>query len=447
MPAPAPTAENTRDPLAEQPGELRVTGDNRRQLETERAGLIQQARSLRDAADRDSRELHADEVEQFDRLVGRAEEIHAALARFQSRSRLDALIEETDRPPQRRTSPTSSGEPADPAARIEGERNRVFGTYVRHGERGIIGPDESRTYQGMRALGMTTGGTGGFLQAPEVFSQGLIKAVDDATYVWASATKIPVQFGQSVGCPSLESDPGDSEWTSEISLGTAEDSTMAVGKRRLTPHPLSKYIAVSNDLLQIPGFNVEGFVQSRLGYKNAITLEKALLSTASTGATPLSVFVATADGVPSSRDFTGDNTTTALRTDSLKEAVWGLKEGYLNDPSTAWMFSRTAMLQLHKLKDGEGRYLLTPDLAGRQGMQMLGFPVKVSEYAPATFTTGKYVGIIGAWSTVWGAYVSAVSFQRFVEIRGLQNQTIFASRTHIDAMPTMGEAFSRVKLA
>lgn len=440
------SADPNVDTIPEQTGEIRITGaDALRQYQAEGKNLLQQARSLRDAADRDKRELHADEQAQFDRLCSRADDIDIAIERYEARSKLDALSDRFERQGTRRTSPTTSSEPVDPKVRLEGERSRVLDTYIRHGERGLVGPDDSRTYQGMRALAANLGGSGGFLQTPEVFTQQLVKNVDDMTFVWGLATTVGVEFGQSLGCPSLENDPADSDWTSEISLGT-EDTTLSFGKRRLHPNPLSKYILVSNDLLQISTYDVGAFINQRLAYKNAVTLEKSLLSITAVGGRPLPVFVASNDGIPSSRDFTGDNTATVLKMDSLKEAVWGLKEGYLNDPSTAWCFGRAGMLALHKIKDGDGRYLLTPDLSGKQGMQMLGFPVKVSEFAPSTFTTGLYVGCIGAWSTIWGAYVNAVAFQRFNELRGLQNQTIFATRTHIDAMPSVGEAFSRIKM-
>ena len=46
-------------------------------------------------------------------------------------------------------------------------------------------------------------------------------------------------------------------------------------------------------------------------------------------------------------------------------------------------------------KDGEGQYIWQGSVENGQPDRLLGFPTNMSEYAPNTFATGKYVGILG----------------------------------------------------
>ena len=53
--------------------------------------------------------------------------------------------------------------------------------------------------------------TGGYIVTPQQFINSLIKAVDDQVFIRQLATKITVEKAESVGVPSLDSDPGDPE--------------------------------------------------------------------------------------------------------------------------------------------------------------------------------------------------------------------------------------------
>lgn len=443
-------SDETLDAIPE--GPVKVSADNREELKTEALNRVQQARSLQNRADGEKRELASDEAEQFDRLVNRAQDIDQAIERFEARERLNAVGDRLAGTGERRTRPTANPEERATASelrvkRVAEARDRMFDTYMRYGEKGVYTAEMQTLMAEQRDLAVGLGSTGGYLSAPEAFVARVIKNVDDMVFLWDMAEKFPVDINQSVGAPTLETDPSDGEWTSEISVGLGSpDSTMSFGKRRLTPRPLAKAIKVSNDLLQVRNYDAGGFVAQRIAYKLAVPLEKKMLT--GTGANePLGVFTASADGVDTSRDFAGDNTTTALKTDSLLEAIFGLKQPYLDDPSTSWIFSRTAMLQLHKLKDGTGNYLVQPNLVERRGLTIRGYPVKLSEFCPSTFTTGQYVGALGAWRNIWGAYVGSLAIQRLVELYAASNQTAFFARAHFDAQPVIAEAFSRIVLA
>jgi HK97 family phage major capsid protein len=295
----------------------------------------------------------------------------------------------------------------------------------------------------VNALQKDSDPAGGFTVPPEQFVAQLIKAVDDQTFIRAKATKTTVNTADSLGIPSLDNDPADADWTSEIKTGS-EDSTMSFGKRNLAPNPLAKRIKVSNTLLRISALPIENIVIDRLAYKFGITEEKAFLT--GTGASqPLGLFTASADGISTGRDVSTDNTTTAMTADGLREVKYTLKGNYWTEAE--WLFHRDAVKQISKLKDGQGQYLWQPGLRAGDPDTLLGFPINMSEYAPNTFTTGLYVGMLGAYKHYWIADALNMGIQRLNELYAETNQVGFIGRMELDGMPVLEEAFVRVKLA
>jgi len=149
-------------------------------------------------------------------------------------------------------------------------------------------------------------------------------------------------------------------------------------------------------------------------------------------------------GISTSRDVATGNAATAFTTDGLMEALYSLKGQY--HALATWIFHRDAIKRLRKLKDGEGQYIWNPDMKGGQPDMVLGRPYKMSEYCPNTFTTGKYVGIIGDFKNYWIADALSMRIQRLNELYAATNQVGFIGRLESDGMPTLEEAFSRVTL-
>jgi HK97 family phage major capsid protein len=220
---------------------------------------------------------------------------------------------------------------------------------------------------------------------------------------------------------------------------------MAFGKRELTPHPLAKRIKVSETLLQRAALGAESIVRDRLAYKFGVTEESAFM-TGSGANQPLGVFTANAQGISTGRDVSDGNTTTAIGADGLINAKYSLKSQYMMSPSLRWVFNRAAVKNIRKLKDGQGQYLWAPGLAGAKDT-ILEVPFLMSEYAPSTFTTGLYVGIIGDFSWYWIAEALGMQVKRLNELYAETNQVGFIGRMEVDGMPVLEEAFARVKLA
>jgi HK97 family phage major capsid protein len=317
----------------------------------------------------------------------------------------------------------------------ERRAQEIFNRYLQQGERGL-------TSEEFRALQSDSDEAGGFLVAPQKFVEDLIQAVDDQLWIRQLATKEMVVTAKSLGVASLDADPADADWTTELAIGS-EDSTMDFGNREFVPHPIAKLLKVSRKLLrQAP--RTEGIVRERLAYKFAVTQEKAFL-TGSGASQPLGLFTASAQGISTGRDVSTGNTTTSITTDGLTEAKYTLKGNYWG--AARWLFHRDAIKQIAKLKDGEGQYLWRESVRAGEPDRLLGLPLMSSEYAPNTFTTGLYVGLLGDFSNYWVVDALDMELQRLDELYAATHQVGFVGRMETDGMPVLEEAFVRVKLA
>jgi HK97 family phage major capsid protein len=311
------------------------------------------------------------------------------------------------------------------------EYRSAFEGFLRHG-----GTAEQR------ALQADIGASGGFVVLPMSLQSMIWQKVDNTLRFRQLARVQSVGSADSLGCPTIENDPADADWTAEISQ-ISEDSTMSFGRRDLKPQLVAKLEKVSMQLLaKAP--NVESIVGDRLAYKVGVTLENAYYN-GDGNSKPLGLFTASDAGIPTSRDVSTGNTNTAITFDGLINAVGTIKEGYL--AGCGWHVHRDFTTMARKLKDGQGQYLWQPSLVAGQPDTILGFPVYRTEYAPNTFTAGLYVGVFGNLNYYQIADGLNMSVQRLNELYARTNQIGFIVRAFTDGMPIFGEAFARVKLA
>jgi HK97 family phage major capsid protein len=291
-----------------------------------------------------------------------------------------------------------------------------------------------------RALQADIDTAGGYTTAPVEMLVAVLEALDNLVFVRRLATVHPPVQSGSAQLPIAATPIDDATWTSELNFGSF-DLGLTFRGRTLSPYPLSRGIRVSNRLIRLLGAKAMPLVQNRLAQALAVPEEKAFLIGSGVGQ-PLGVFTAHPQGISTARDVTAGNTSAAIGGDGLVNALFSLKSQYLRNAT--WVFSRDAMRQIALLKDTAGRFLLNLD---GDGDTILGRPVNVSEYAPATFTTGQYVGIVGDFSHYH--IVDAIGFeiQRLVQRYALTNELGLIARTAVDAGPAAEEAFARITLA
>ncbi len=282
----------------------------------------------------------------------------------------------------------------------------------------------------------------GYLLAPEEFRSELIKEVDDLTFMRQKANVLPpLRNAQSLGYPVRTAAMSSFTWGTELQAPT-NDTTLAFGKREFKPRPGVSGILVSKTLVRNVA-SVDSLVRGEIAAEVAKQLETAYMT--GDGATmPLGLFVASNDGIPTSRDVSTGNTATEMKFDGLLAAMYSVKPQY--QAGSEWIFSRAGVLQLAKLKNSDGQYIWQPSVVSGTPDMLFGKPVNMSEYAPGTFTTGLYVGLYGNLKNYWICDAMSLEIQVLNELYAATNQTYYISRIETDGAPVLSAAFARVKL-
>jgi len=402
------------------------------ELKQKRAQLIEDSRKVLEAAESEKRSLSSEDNAKFDAIHADVSQIDESIERAQK------ILN------QERSAAQFAAQAVEQEAKATDKRSKedllveAARSWIATGE-----VRDSKAAEEFRNLQVGSNIEGGYLVTPENFVSQLIKVIDDQTVVRGLATVIPVGMAQSIGAPSLDTDPDDADWTTELATGS-EDTAMRFGKRKLTPHPFAKRIKISNELLRIGMLSPEALVLQRLGYKFAITEEKGFLT--GTGSNqPLGLFTASSQGISTARDISSENTTTAMTFNGLKNAFYSIKSGYSDRGK--WLFHRDGVKQLSKIKDNDGQYIWQQAVREGDHDMLLGRPVIMSEYVPNTFTTGLYVGLFGDFSHYWIADAHDLMMKRLEELYAETNQTGFIGRKSADGMPVLEEAFARITLA
>lgn len=403
---------------------------NIKELREKRVKLVEDARGILSKAEGENRNLQPEEKERYDAAYSEIDALGERIERIEKQESREREMSASQEERAHIDSPEKQTE-----ARAKSEM-RAFETYLKKGQNQL-------TDQERRDLTVGTNSEGGYTLAPAQFVAELLKNVDDLVYIRQAATKYQLSGAHKIQLPSLAADPADSDWTSELLVGS-EDSTMAFGTFELDPQPLAKYLLVSNTLLRMSQLNISDIVLKRLSYKFAVTEEKGFMTGNGSGK-PIGIFEAAATGcIPTSRDKAFASQT-AVDADTLIEAKYHLKEQYWSRAS--WIMHRTTVAAISKLKDGEGQYLWKPGISQGDPDTILGVPVRKSEFCPNTLTAGLYAGVLGDFSNYAIADQMQVQFQRLVELYALTNQTVFVGRLECDGRPAITEAFVRVKMA
>lgn len=423
------------------------------ELREERAEIAKKARAIQEKAASEDREVTPEEDAEFDRMMV---DVDAKMERIKRLEKLEGVESDLEATTPRQSRPLDSEERE---SRKSGERGETsdrqskadFRHWMITGEaRQSLRPDESRARSiaaEQRDTIISTDAKGGFLILPVRLTNELVKAIDDQTFMRGLATVTKVTDAKKLGIRKMVTRMADAQWTTEVQAVT-EDTTMAFDRRDLEPFLLTKLAKMSIRTM-ILASDAETIVRDELAYKFGITQEKSFLS--GTGSSqPLGVFTASANGISTARDVVvTDATPFPINPDLLIDAKFSLKQGYLNGPKVSWLFHRTTVGKIRKLTIAgtAANYLWMPGIQAGEPDRILDIPYRMSEYVPATYTTGLYIGLLGNFQYYRIAEVDYVFLQRLVEKYADTNEVGFIGRMWADGAPILEEAFVRLKVA
>lgn len=433
-------------------------GKSNKELYEDRAKLVTEARSYLEANEGDWSKEHD---EKYNAMVSDCSDITAAIGRREALSNIEskraAAVVSQDDPmvtPSRRTAGdrkqiairgySRDGKPTykfiDVGARGGDDYEQAFSIALRTGGQSGLSPEQ------FAALQSDNPEQAGYLLASEQFAAGMLKEVDDLLFIRRYAKIHTVMEAGSLGIRKRTARMNTFGFSSELSIST-EDSALKYGKKVLTPHHLTGMIRLSRDLVRRSMQGVVSEVQSEMARDAGEAMEDGYL-TGNGAQQPLGVFTASADGISAARDVPTGSATTILA-DGLIDAKYALKSQYRNGLLGAirWLFHRDAVKIISKLKLSDNQYLWQPGLQVGQPDTLLGYPIDESERAPNTFSNGNYVGLLCNWNYYEIADALDMEMQVLVEKYADTNQIGYIGRLKTDGMPTIEEAFVRIKCA
>lgn len=402
------------------------------ELLQERAKLFAQARAITEKAEKENRNVNDTEKDTYEKLLNECDELKTRADRAQKEVEIERELREVA--PNSTVANLASG--AQAAGQPENAHAKLFRTFLTQGEEAA-----KRENRDLSATVLTSGGS---FVAPSEWVAQLIKFVDNQVFMRQEARVFTLNSAQSLGFPSLDTDPSDPAWTVEVpaSAPTA-DTAMVTGGRELKPSPLIKLLKVSTTLLRNSAIPIEAFVNERLGYKVGVAEENAYMNGSGSGQ-PMGLYTASDKGISTGRDVICGTATTPTF-DGLMDMKYSVKPQYWG--RAKWIMHRLIQKLLVKIKDGNGQYIWRQGVAANEPDTILGHAVRLSEYSPSTIQVSAYVTMFGDLSNYFIADSLAMQIQRLVELYAGTRQVGFLLTKDTDGMPVLEEAFARGKLA
>ena len=312
-------------------------------------------------------------------------------------------------------------------------KRRAFFNYIRSGQ---------TTYE-TRDQTASVDTEGGYITAPPVILNEILKEVDDARYMRGAARMLPrVPPNGTLGVPFSNNSTLNAAWSAE--LKTASAGNVAFGGREFKPNYLTHKTFYSWSLVDSDILDVEAWVTSEMAIIAGEKMEEAYMSGTGVGQ-PLGVFVASDAGIPAGRDTTTDGNDIAF--DDIINVFYSLKDQYMR--SATWFINRNAFKQVVKIKGTDGHPIFRTGLAPGDPMTIEGRPIVMSEWAPAgtngVYGTGDYMAAVGDFNRYWICDSTMMRVIRQTETYADQNLLAIVSRQQTDGAPVLGEAFARLK--
>lgn len=441
---------------------INLAGMSRREMLATRADLVTKARAMvKDVEEKNGGKLSASDEAQWDRFDADIEALTEQLEKTPQadlKERLAKWDKDVEKDPGRLSLPSI---PGGGSGESKGQAELKFNGEpldLPPGEMAFLNSLNTSEYDAKfksylrgntkaESLGMKIGedAKGGVL-ASMGWVQQMIKFVDDLVLMRQLGTVIPTNGAVSMGAVSWDTDPGDADWTPEVpATDIAEDDGARLGTRELVPHGFSKLVKISRKLRQHHP-QIVAFLISRLGYKAAVTEEKAFINGDGLQK-PLGVAVAHANGITSSQDVETLNSVSIVFDDFIN-ALFDLKQQYWG--SGSWLMSRQCLKTARKLKDSQNQYLWQPAVKDGTPSTILDRPYNLSEFFPgqtaASWTAGVYVAMYGDWKHYWIVDSLQQTIDILEELFALKKQIGFLLTKETDGQPVLAEAFRRIKL-
>lgn len=345
-------------------------------LRLERGQVVEQMRKLADKAETEKRKLTTEEDQEWARLDAAQEDLNK---RIERETRVGDLERELGRP-----QPTKAGERVGDESPQYAEHTKAhseaFRSYLRYGYDSLT-PEQRdimrRTWQPLRegvehrALSVGTTTAGGFT-VPEGFSGMLERDVKAFGGMREAARVLPTASGNDLPWPTVTDVANVGELLAENTAAAEQDTTF--GQIILKAYKYSsKLVRVSIELLQDTAFDIEGLL-SGLFAERIARITNTHFTTGDNTAKPQGVVTFSIAGKTGAAGQTA-----SVIYEDLVDLEHSIDPAIRIRPGVRWMMHDSMLKVLKKLKDGQGRPLWIPSVAGGAPATIGNYPYTINQ--------------------------------------------------------------------
>jgi HK97 family phage major capsid protein len=354
---------------------------NTQQLREQRANVWSQMQEVMALAEREGRDLSAEERSKYDaaeldldRLGGDIERQERHEARERDFSKVDrtGVVGE----PRRDTDP-------DDEKRYE----QAWTSWVRRGTQDISSEERSALRTGwvdgseLRAAGVATASAGGYT-VPPAFRAKLVEQMSFVAPMRQYAEVITTDTGANLPWPTVDDTANEGAILAENTQVSEQD--FVFGQASLDAYMYtSKLVRVSFQLLNDNAFNLEAYLARALGQRIGRIQNRHFTVGTGTGQPDGIVTGATVGKVGA----TGQTTTVTY--DDLVDLTDSIDLAYAGNQQ--FMMSQSARKAIRKLKDSQGRPLWEPSLQVGTPDTLLGYGIALNNLVPAPAASAKSI--------------------------------------------------------
>lgn len=334
-------------------------------LSEQRARAWEQAKGLLDHAATESRDLSAEESEQFDRINAELDSADARIKTILDAEQRNRDIEE---------SRARLGVPADLGAIATASIEKTDDETVRS----LLNNEIREARFEKRAI--TSSSSGG--SVPTSVYDRIVEHLVMTNVVRNVATVVTTNSGETLNVPTSTAF-STASIVGEAAQASASDPTLAT--RALGAYKYVVLVQLSNELAADASVDVAGFLARQAGTAIGVAT-RGHMTTGSGSGQPTGIVTSSSAGATGATGVTG-----AFTGDKLIDLRYSVGAAYTSQPGVGWMMNNTAMAAARKLKGtANDHYLFAPGMNGDPD-SLLGFPVYLNDSMASPAVSAKSV--------------------------------------------------------
>ena len=393
------------------------------ELRNKRNTLWEQTKNFLEEHRGDNGLVEASAVEQYNKMAADVQALGTEIERLEQQAAFDAQLSQPTTHPVTNKPMAKKTENVAPTATEE--YSGAFWNMIRN---------QGDQFAVRNALSVGEDTEGGYT-VPDEFERKLIQALEENNIFRQLATVIRTNSGTRK--IPIANDTMEAQWIDEGE--EIPETNTKFGQTTLSAYKLGTMIKISNELLHDSAFDLASYIATRFGVAMGNAEERAFF-TGDGDKKPLGILAETGGaelGVTTASEH-------LVTFDEIFDLYYSLKSPYRRNAQ--FVCNETLLLQLMKLKDGNGNYIWKPSLDIAKPDTILGRPIRTSTFMP-TMNAGERVLLFGDLKNYWVADRQNRTFRRLNELYARTDQVGFLTTQRVDGRLILPESVKVLKMA